>query len=253
MLKIPNRVFLPTRPRRGGSDWIPFHGWSVKRGEGSWDERETHCSQLRCWIRRTCHGHTGSTLTAYWRGWRVSLLGSRRKCLLMPGPTVSPWQRRPFVDTCCCWSWIPRRKWPAAWIRRRCRVEMMATTRRCCCTGRRRRFVWFRQAGHWWRGWRWYFGSQSFYEVSAFFNNKWNWLEYQLNVSYKSQQALKLHMIFVWFLSFYHWFKWNYLNQSTLTRNSWIFIQTFCTYAISLVAIHKFITPVPVYEMKSLI
>jgi len=29
MLKIPSRVFLPARPRRGGSDWIPFHGWSV--------------------------------------------------------------------------------------------------------------------------------------------------------------------------------------------------------------------------------
>jgi len=33
-------------------------------------------------------------------------------------------------------------------------------------------------------------------EVSAFFKNKWNWLEYQLSVSYKSQQASKPHMIF---------------------------------------------------------
>jgi len=103
MLKIPNRVFLPTRPWRGGSDWIPFHGWSVKRGEGSWDARETYCSHLDCWIRRTCHRRTGSTLTFYWRSWRVSLLGSRRKRLLMPSATATPWQRRrltdrPFVD-----------------------------------------------------------------------------------------------------------------------------------------------------------
>ena len=61
---------------------------------------------------------------------------------------------------------------------------------------------------------------------------------------------------FKWFFAqlflFYHWFKWNDLNQSTLTRNSWTLIQTFCAFAISLNA-NKFITPVPVYEMKYLL
>ena len=149
MLKIRSHVFQPTHLRRGGSDWIPFHGWSVKRGEGSWGGKELHC-----WIRRTCHQRTESTLTAYWRRWRVSTLGGRRKCLLMPSLAVSPWRRHQFVDTCCCWSWISQRKWTAALIRRRCHVEKIASVRRCYCTGRRRRFVWFHQAERWWRGWK---------------------------------------------------------------------------------------------------
>ena len=114
---------------------------------------ETHCNHLHCWIWQTCHWRTGSTLTVYWRSWRVSLLGGRRKCLLMPGLAVSPWRRHQFLDTCCCWSWIPQRKWPAALIRRRCHVEKMASVRRYC-TGRRRRFVWLQQAERWWRGWK---------------------------------------------------------------------------------------------------
>jgi len=145
MLKIWSHVFQPTHLRRGGSNWMPFHGWSVKRGEGSWCGKETHCNHLHCWIRRTCHQRTGSTPTVYWRRWRVSVLGGRRRCLLMPGLAVNPWRRHQFVDAYCCWSWIPLRKWPAALIRRRCRVEKIASVRRCCCTGRRRRFVWFQQ------------------------------------------------------------------------------------------------------------
>ena len=86
----------------------------------------------------------------------------------------------------------------------------------------------------------------------CFFNNMWKRLEYQLNVPYKSQKALKLHKIFCLFFLFYHRFKWNDLNQSILTRNSWTFIQIFCTYTISLNA-NNFITPVPVYKMKYLL
>ena len=100
-----------------------------------------------------CHQCTRSTLTVYWQRWRVSVLGGQRKCLLMSGLAVSPWQRHHFVNT-CCWSWIPQMKWPAALIQQRCHVEKMASVRRCFCTGRWRRFVWFQQAERWWRGWK---------------------------------------------------------------------------------------------------
>ena len=82
---------------------------------------------MLCGMLCSCHLsqelRTGSTLTVYWRRWRVSVLGGRRKCLLMPGLAVSPWRRHRFVDTCYCWSWIPLRKWSAALIRRRRHVE----------------------------------------------------------------------------------------------------------------------------------
>ena len=49
---VSSDTLQPTHLRRGGRDWIPFHGWSVKRGEGSWGGKETHCILLHCWIRR---------------------------------------------------------------------------------------------------------------------------------------------------------------------------------------------------------
>ena len=56
---------------------------------------------------------------------------------------------------------------------------------------------------------------------------------------------------FAWFFWFHHWIKWNDLNQPTLARNAELSFNLFCTYAIYLNA-SKFITPVPVYEMKYL-
>ena len=47
MLKIRSHVFQPINLRMGGSDWITFHAWSVKRGEGSWGGKETHCNHRR--------------------------------------------------------------------------------------------------------------------------------------------------------------------------------------------------------------
>ena len=82
--------------------------------------------------------------------------------------------------------------------------------------------------------------------------NKWNPLEYQLNVPYKSQKASKPQMIFCLIFLFYHRFKWNDFYQSTLTRNTWTFIQTFLRLC-NILTTNKFITPVPVYEMKYLL
>ena len=88
--------------------WERKGGWRELRWErNALQSSSTHCNHLHCWIRWTCHRRTRSTLTVYWRSWRVSLLGGGRKCLLMPGLVVRPWQRHQFVDTCCCWSWIP--------------------------------------------------------------------------------------------------------------------------------------------------
>jgi len=90
MLKIWSHIFQPTHLRKGGSDWIPSHGWKELR----W---ETHCNHLHCWIRRTCHQRTRSALMVYWWLWRVSVPGGRQKCLLMPGlamaycPTFKRW------------------------------------------------------------------------------------------------------------------------------------------------------------------
>ena len=72
-------------------------------------------------------------------------------------------------------------------------------------------------------------------------------------MTYKSQSLKTAYVFLLHFFLFCHWFKWNDSNQSTLSRNSWTFIQTFLRLRNIPLNAKKFITPVLVYEMKYLL
>jgi len=73
--------------------------------------------------------NTANVSSTYWKYANGLLTTLKSFCSWWPtkmfanaGPSGEPmatrrWRRHQFVDTCCCWSWIPQRKWPAELVK----------------------------------------------------------------------------------------------------------------------------------------